>query len=335
MAQLSFHLPEYMASQETDLGPVFVDIFGPVWWGFCVSLVLAGVSILQGYLYFTRYNDKLSIRVVAGLMLALDFLSTALICQSVYYYILPHYGSLAPLGAVTNEIIVDCLISSAIAFISQMFFVYQLIVVKSKATAAPIMNALIVIFGVITLGKFIQLRCDCTLLIRGGWIGAGVGCAVVMFQHPRFIFMNRIHAFNILAGCHKAFGAAADVVATIAMFTFLRSADTGIRQTTSLLRFMMYLVVNRGLLVTLAQVVGLIVLFSSTNHLYWVGVHVNTTRLYSNTFFAILNSRTPPEPNHQLHINMRDGFSTMGQVSEFGSDDRGVKIHTTTTVSDT
>ncbi|KAJ7743998.1 hypothetical protein B0H14DRAFT_3897606, partial [Mycena olivaceomarginata] len=286
-----------MASQKTpsvpgDLGPTFVKIFGPVFWGFCVSLVLAGVSILQGYIYFTRYNDKLLIRAVAGLMLVLNLLSTALICQSVYYYILPDYGSLAPLGAVTSEMNVDCLISSAIAFISQMFFLYQLMVVgKSRATAAPILNALIVVFGIISLG-------------------GGVGCVVVMFKHPQFIFMNRSHAFSILAGIHKAFGAAADVVATIAMFIFLKSADTGIRQTSSLLRFLMYLVLNRGLLVTLAQVLTLIVLFTSISHLYWVAVHINTTRLYVNTFFAMLNARTPPESNDGLHISMSGGFTT-------------------------
>ncbi|KAJ7302831.1 hypothetical protein DFH08DRAFT_977545 [Mycena albidolilacea] len=272
-----------MASQKTpsvpgDLGPTFVKIFGPVFWGFCVSLVLAGVSILQGYIYFTRYNDKLLIRAVAGLMLVLNLLSTALICQSVYYYILPDYGSLAPLGAVTSEMNVDCLISSAIAFISQMFFLYQLM---------------------------------------------------------------------ILAGIHKAFGAAADVVATIAMFIFLKSADTGIRQTSSLLRFLMYLVLNRGLLVTLAQVLTLIVLFTSISHLYWVAVHINTTRLYVNTFFAMLNARTPPESNDGLHISMRGGFTTrsgavaqiessfeVAKVSEFGSDGCRVKVHNTSTMAD-
>ncbi|KAF7364220.1 hypothetical protein MSAN_01081600 [Mycena sanguinolenta] len=94
--------------------------------GFCVTLVLCGVSTLQGYHYFTRYNDKQSIRVLAGFILLLDFLSMALICQSVYYYMIPHYGSLAPLNAVTGELSAECLISAIITFISQMYFVYQL-----------------------------------------------------------------------------------------------------------------------------------------------------------------------------------------------------------------
>ncbi|KAJ6582388.1 hypothetical protein B0H19DRAFT_527220 [Mycena capillaripes] len=299
----------------SDVGPTFVGIFGPLFWAFCVSLVLSGVTVLQGYLYFTRYSDKLLIRTLAGLMLFLDLLSTCLLTQTMYYYILPHYGSLAPLGAVTGELDVDCLISSVIAFISQMYFVYQLIVVKSRVRAALIMNVAIVVLGTISLG-------------------GGIGCVVIMFKYPHFIFMNRIRAFSIFAGIHKASGAAADVVATVAMLIFLKAADTGIRRTSSILRSLMYLVVNRGVLVTVAQVVTLIVLFASTSHLYWslssfplltgliilrVAVHINTTRLYANTFFAMLNARTPPDTNQVSHFSM-SGLSAVRAVTTAQTD---------------
>ncbi|KAJ6582348.1 hypothetical protein B0H19DRAFT_929436, partial [Mycena capillaripes] len=95
----------------------------------------------------------------------------------------------------------------------------------------------------------------------------------------------------ILSGIHKALGAAADVVATVAMCIFLKSAQTGIRQTSSLFRTLMYLVINRGLLVTLAQLLTSIVFFACTPHLYWVAFHINTTKLYVNTFCEVHLSR--------------------------------------------
>jgi hypothetical protein len=66
-----------------------------------------------------------------------------------------------------------------------------------------------------------------------------------MFQYPQSIFMNRNYYFavslsdeywtdwfiiypQVLAGLAKGFGAAADIIATIAMCIFLKSADTGI-----------------------------------------------------------------------------------------------------------
>ncbi|KAJ6458531.1 hypothetical protein C8R45DRAFT_1221592, partial [Mycena sanguinolenta] len=154
-----------------NVAPAYVEIWGPVFWGFCATLVLCGVSTLQGYLYFTRYNDKQFIRVLAGLMLLLDFLSMALICQSVYYYMIPHYGSLAPLDAVTGELSVECLISAIITFISQMYFVYQLQIVKSQARIASLMSLMTVLLGTISLGSrgvTRHLHCSLGLVFTGG-----------------------------------------------------------------------------------------------------------------------------------------------------------------------
>ncbi|KAJ7664063.1 hypothetical protein B0H17DRAFT_1211478 [Mycena rosella] len=253
--------------------PSFAQLFGPVFWGFCVALILCGVSALQGYLYFTRYNDKLPVRLLAAMMLTLDFLSMALISQSMYYYMLPDFGSFAPLGAVTNELVVECLISAVITFTSQMYFAYQLYMVKSPGRTAIAMNAFVIVCG--TVG-----------------FGGAIGCVGLMFIHPHSIFMNRNHTFAILAGLAKGFDAAADIVATIAMCMFLKSADTGITRTSSLLRSLMNLVINRGLLVTAAQIILLITFFASAGHLYWLAVHINTTKLYVNTFFGMLNART-------------------------------------------
>jgi hypothetical protein len=79
--------------------------------------------------------------------------------------------------------------------------------------------------------------------------------------------------------------------------------------TSSLLKSLMNLVINRGLLVTAAQIILLITFFASSGHLYWsvsfsippsscllpfhvcqltrphrLAVHINTTKLYVNTF---------------------------------------------------
>jgi hypothetical protein len=228
---------------------------------------------MQGYLYFTRYNDKLLVRSLAAIMLILDFTSVALICQSMYYYMLPHFGSFVPLNAVTKELTVECLIAAVITFISQMYFVYQLYIVKSPGMTAAVMKSLIVVFGTIGLG-------------------GGIGCVGMMFLYPHSIFMNRNNVFAILAGINKGFGAAADIVATISMCMFLKSADTGIKRTSSMLKSLMHLVINRGLLVTAAQILLLITFFATAGHLYWLAVHINTTKLYVNTFFGMLNART-------------------------------------------
>ncbi|CAK5278723.1 unnamed protein product, partial [Mycena citricolor] len=252
--------------------PDFAEVFGPVFWGFCVALVLCGVTALQGYLYFTRYQDKIGVRLVAGMMIGLDFLSMALISQSVYYYMLPYFGSFTPLNAVTKELSIECLISAMITFTSQMYFVYQLHMVKNPGTPGVLMKYLVIVMGTVGLA-------------------GGIGCVVLMFTHPHEIFMNRKPSFAILAGISKAFGASADIVATIAMCMFLKSAETGMSGTSSLLKSLTHLFINRGILVTAAQILLLITFFATSGHLYWLAVHVNTTKLYVNTFFGMLNAR--------------------------------------------
>ncbi|KAJ6596537.1 hypothetical protein B0H10DRAFT_2232461 [Mycena sp. CBHHK59/15] len=323
-----------MSSTSSDtIGPTYAQIFGPVFWGFCVALILCGVSTLQGYLYFTRYNDKLPVKLLAASMLfaILDFLSMALISQSMYYYMLPYYGSLAPLAAVTNELVVECLISAVITFTSQMYFVYQLHTVKRAGNTTRMMTALVVAFGTIGLG-------------------GAAGCVGLMFMFPRDIFTHRNHTFAvILAGIAKGFGAAADIVATIAMCLFLKSANTGITRTSSLLRSLMHLVINRGLLVTAAQILLLITFFATAGHLYWLAVHINTTKLYVNTFFGMLNARTALQDAHNSRHMTLDSSARRStavhmasvandkKVGDFDSEDYSmgaIRVTTTLTTAD-
>ncbi|KAF7309171.1 hypothetical protein MKEN_01119700 [Mycena kentingensis (nom. inval.)] len=303
--------------------PSFAQIFGPVFWGFCVSLLLSGVSALQGYLYFTAgYKDKLGLRLLAMAMLfvlsavftfpapimssLLDFISTALICQSMYYYMLLHFGSFAPLSAVTGELSIECLISAIITISSQMYFVYQLHLVNCPSRMNLSMKALIVLLGTV------------------GFAGQ-TGCVVMMFLRPGNIFVHRNMTFAVFAGISKGFSAAADVVATIAMCLFLSQASTGISRTSSLLRSLMHLVINRGVLVTAAQILLLVTFLATSGHLYWLAVHLNTTKLYVNTFFGMLNART----------TLKDRYGTSGHISISNPDAGNTTFNSAARIADT
>jgi hypothetical protein len=56
----------------------------------------------------------------------------------------------------------------------------------------------------------------------------------------------------------------------------------------------MHLIINRGILVTAAQILLLVTFFGTPNHLYWMAVHINTTKLYVNTFCQSLR----PQPSN-------------------------------------
>ncbi|KAF8591016.1 hypothetical protein K439DRAFT_1126615 [Ramaria rubella] len=261
--------------------------FAPIYWGFVISLLLGGISIVQGYIYFLNNNDRLSIQVTAGAMLVLDLVSSALVAQSVYYYLIPHFGSLLPLGSITSELSVECLVSTIITLISQLYFVKQLYAVTKGTWFVSGVIGLFAIFA----------------------FAFGVACTAAMIVHNHSVLDNRADVFQIFFGLAKGFGAVTDIGATIAMCTFLASSRTGMNRTNSMIKSLIHFVVNRGALVTLIQTLLLIMFFAVPTRLYWLAFHINVTKLYVNTFFAMLNGRS--------HLHQKSTMFTSSELQSY------------------
>jgi len=270
-----------------DLAPVFA----PIYWGVVISFLLGGMTIVQAYVYFPSPGDRLSVQVTAASMIILDLASSSLVAQSIYYYLIPHFGSTAPLNSITPELSAECLISTIITAISQSYFVHQLINVKRSG------NGSWMLIAVITFFLFVAFA-------------GGVGCVGTMYKFHHGVLSNRNSTFAVFFGIAKGAGAVTDVLATIAMCIFLRSSKTGMNSTNNLLKSLMQFIIHRGALVTLIQVLLLITFYAIPSNLTWFAFHVNVTKLYANTFFAMLNARTNLKEKH---------MKTTAAVSSFGS----------------
>jgi hypothetical protein len=259
-----------MSTSSDSAGIDLSEVFAPIYWGFIVSLLLGGITIVQAYIYFPAPKDSAVVRWTAVAMIILDLTSSALLAQSVYYYLIPHFGSLSPFGSVTPEISAECLISGVITFLSQLYFVHQLYAVKQ--------------IGIIS---WITVICLFTVLA----FVAGIACVAAMYVFHHGVLSNRNKFFAIFFGLAKGSGAIADILATIAMCIFLTSAKTGMSETNVLINKLMRFVIHRGALVTLIQTLLLITFYAAPSNLYWMAFHINVTKLYANTFFAMLNGR--------------------------------------------
>ncbi|KIP01925.1 hypothetical protein PHLGIDRAFT_321146 [Phlebiopsis gigantea 11061_1 CR5-6] len=209
--------------------------------------------------------------MIALSMLVLNVTSSALVAQSLYYYLVPHFGSLAPVQSVTRELAAECLISTVMTFISQMCFVEQL-------------------YGVSRLqgGSFATWAVAITAILTAIF---GTACPVVMIVHPHSVLLQRSKLFSIFFGVAKGFGAITDLIATIAMCILLAASRTGFRRTNTLINTLIQYCIQRGILVTLIQGLILIIFFAAPGGIFWFPFHVNVTKLYANTFFSTLNSR--------------------------------------------
>ncbi|KAJ3746223.1 hypothetical protein DFH05DRAFT_1395004 [Lentinula detonsa] len=256
--------PDTSTSQGIDMSA----IFAPFFWG---EVTLGGITIVQAYMYFPHPTDRMSVQVIAATMLILDLISSALVAQSLYYYLIPHFGSLAPLQFITPELSAECLISGILTFISQMYFVYQIYSGKATWAMAPTNSMLAPLSAV-----------------------GGIGCVATMYVFAYGVLADRnkdfaVRLINIFFGLAKGFGAVTDIMATIAMCTFLSNAKTGIRQTDNLIKNLIQYIVERGGVVTLIQTLLLITFYAAPNNLYWLAFHINVTKLYANTFCECLD----------------------------------------------
>ncbi|KAJ3785169.1 hypothetical protein GGU10DRAFT_313515 [Lentinula aff. detonsa] len=289
------------ASPDTSTSGIDMSaIFAPFFWGELRRLYshLGGITIVQAYMYFPHPTDRMSVQVIAATMLILDLISSALVAQSLYYYLIPHFGSLAPLQFITPELSAECLISGILTFISQMYFVYQIYSVRRVGVLAWTVIGVLTLFAILT------------------FVG-GIGCVATMYVFAYGVLADRNKDFAIFFGLAKGFGAVTDIMATIAMCTFLSNAKTGIRQTDNLIKNLIQYIVERGGVVTLIQTLLLITFYAAPNNLYWLAFHINVTKLYANTFFCMLNARKSLWKKHAANRTTARASSIMTNGIEF------------------
>ncbi|KAF9005065.1 hypothetical protein BDQ17DRAFT_1353712 [Cyathus striatus] len=247
-------------------------IFAPIYWGYIVSLLLGGIAIMQSYFYFSRSNDRRFIRILAASVITMDIIDSALVASSVNYYLIRHFGSTLQLKTMIPELTAECLIATIITTISQSYFLIQLIGAKRLGKGSWIVIA--------TVGIF------CAFAFAGG-----IACVVTMQVFHHGVFSDRNMIFSISFGVAKGFSAAADIIATISVCLFLDSARTGMIQMNAALNTLMKYIIQRGTLVTLIQTVLLITFYATPKSVVWFSFHIIIPKLYTNTFFAMLNGR--------------------------------------------
>ncbi|KAJ7235839.1 hypothetical protein C8J57DRAFT_1530525 [Mycena rebaudengoi] len=236
--------------------------------GTVVSLVLSGITIMQAYVYFPT-NDRGFLQIIAILMIVFDLISTGLIAQGLYYYIVPNFGSLLPLGNLNPSLAAECFMSVFIVFVSHLFFALQIYSVIGRGPNKYGVPGAVAFFGAVSFA-------------------GAIGCVITMFRESHNILTNRSYKFAAFVGIAKGAAAVADIIATVALCFFINES----KGTNSMIKRLIGYVLQRGILVTLIQVTFLVIFFTTSTKFAWLAFHVNVTRTYANTFFAMLNARS-------------------------------------------
>ncbi|KAJ7747623.1 hypothetical protein DFH07DRAFT_575533 [Mycena maculata] len=249
------------------------EVFAPLFLGTVVSLVLTGITIMQAYIFFPS-KDRMFLQIIAGGMIVFDLISTGLIAEGVYSYVVPNFGSMIPLGNLNPSLAAECCMSVFIVFVSHLFFAFQIFSVLPHGPAKYVVPGIVAFFGTVSFA-------------------GAIGCVITMFTQSHNILTDRSYQFSVFVGIAKGAAAVADIIATGALCLFIKAAhaSTGFSKTNSMLKRLIGYILQRGILVTLIQVAFLVIFFTTSTKFAWLALHVNVTRIYANTFFAMLNGR--------------------------------------------
>ncbi|TFK98996.1 hypothetical protein BDV98DRAFT_606476 [Pterulicium gracile] len=306
---------------EAWLGHDMKGVFAPFYWGCVASFVLTGITILQAWNYLPG-RDKLFIRLMAWAMVILDIVSSILSAQGMYMYLIPNFGSFVPLAGLNKYISAECFLAVTIVFMSVRLSFEPLVQTTTSERAST--YSYFHIDPIFTLpGKFgpghrsVGLKYVVTgsiLFFAFVAFVAGLMCSSYMIIDNAHVLTERSLRLEIVVGVSKGAALFADLIATVALCLYLANARTGFKGTDSMIKRLMGYIIQRGLLVTAVQITFVVLFFMSRTRLEWLAFHVNMTKVYANTFFAMLNAREAARGN-----GPQSGFSDTGGSHSSGS----------------
>ncbi|KAJ7575287.1 hypothetical protein C8J56DRAFT_975834, partial [Mycena floridula] len=250
----------------------FKDSLGSTFIGYALSTTLYGVSNVQTYLYYRNYpGDRLVLKLMVGLLWILDTLTTVLISESVYTYLVLNLNNLIADSVIPWSYGAEFLVVVLIILISQIFFAVQIWLVSNNKK---------IIVGPIILLSLASFAC-------------GIVATYDLFTSTSAVVVSAPHEL-IVGSLTQGLAAICDCLITGALIYYLHSRRTGIRSTEVMIDKLIMYGVSRGTLTAICQTMFLILLqgIPYKGASFWQPFHQVSGKLYFNSILASLNVRT-------------------------------------------
>ncbi|KAL5499298.1 hypothetical protein ACEPAH_1816 [Sanghuangporus vaninii] len=290
------------------------NTFGVVYWGFIIATALFGISVVQGYFFFLGNKDSWKLRLFVGdslpwaykllplisidqvaLMLLLDLSTTALSSEALHYYLVVNFGNPLALLYMTKPYVAEYAITLIIIFLSQTFYMWQIYTVN-RTVWIPLL-----------ITKIFLATCS---------LGGGIALTVELFKVDLLMGNLSDSTIMICLSLATSFTAACDIVSTAAMCYYLAFRRSAYKERNTLLKTLLFLAVNRGVLATVAQIGHLALFVAFPSRAYWMPFHLSLSKLHVNTLLAMLNSRTTLRArNNATRLEISTNFASIGEDS--------------------
>ncbi|THU98509.1 hypothetical protein K435DRAFT_777480 [Dendrothele bispora CBS 962.96] len=278
---------------------LFEETYGASYICAILTVFLFGISVLQGYMYYLKYSrDSPYLKLLVFSLLAMGTVHTALICHTVYHYLVLSYTR--PEFLIDGEwsVYTSSVLGSFMCFIIQMFFANMIFhLTKSRWWGIVLAGTIVLLslaqfaFGVFFTTREFQL-----------WQLAKLAAIVHITQVPML-------AFRIIT----------DILICVSLCYTLWDSRTEIRRTTKLINMLIVYAINRFVLTTLVVIVQMIVLITKPQSIGAMVIEFVTVHLYVNSLLATLNSRNHLRNIGNDRVNSDSNLSSSDRYGKFSS----------------
>ncbi|KAK7023505.1 hypothetical protein VNI00_010641 [Paramarasmius palmivorus] len=229
-----------------------------------ITAALYGAGMLQGWIYFRKYNssDHWSVRLLIGFILVCDTIQEAMICEAVYKYAVTMHDDPLAMTRMVKTILIELFFAGAIGFSVQMFYCYRIYRLSENN---------IFLAGFVTLLSMVSL-----------------GYTIVTLDYSS---LGDLIQQQKWATALNVMSAATDIVITIAMIWCLHGKKTGFRKSTDMINRLIIFTFNTGILTSVLSVADVIALNTMPNTFIYMGFFLIRDRFYTNSILVTLNSR--------------------------------------------
>ncbi|KAG2339034.1 hypothetical protein BDR05DRAFT_968484 [Suillus weaverae] len=262
------------------------NTFGALFIGVILAAVLFGLTNVQAFIYFQAHRSPgiSFFKLVVIWLWICDALHLALTIHSVYYYLVTNYANFGVLTEIVWSLKLQLAINIFIIPMVHLLYVHRIwSVSKGRSRILP----------AIALGIVVVLS-------------SGVAIPLVWAQYKTKLFKDLI---GIVWAAYLSLGAATfvDVVIASSLCYLLATSRTGFSSTDSFITKLVGYTISTGCLTSICSMSIIITCAVMPTNFIFISLQFLVTKLYVNSFIALLNARYYMQANATVDSHERHG----------------------------
>lgn len=275
--------------------------YGAILLGAFASVGLLGITTLQAWLYYSRYDkDPTILKLTVAAVWIIEFIRSSFGVHASYHYAILEWGNLSALLTVVWSIDAIVFMTNMGELFGHLYFAWR---VKILSNGRLILPSIIVFF---TISNF------------------ALGVTTFVLSNAQSVVSQRTNGpSSVLSSTALCTAIATDVTITLSLIFLLNRSRTGFSKTNRLINTLIFYAINIGAITSVTDIVVLVLnrLVPETGQNY-VAIYEIVGNFYANSFLASLNARASlrsQDNDFQLSsLNAAPGSAAVHDGIQFG-----------------